>query len=122
MTTVRATLHFGILNPSPDRDQRLTALFQSDGDSFLIWGEGHGSDNTLHVLVPDIALETYSAYNQYNSATIRSLRRMLNDQLQGDERLFDYVVVTNKDTWSEDHSVWTPIEGDLTVIGTTYDN
>jgi hypothetical protein len=120
----RRTVHFGILHPAKDRKDNLPDGFISDGDSFLTWGEQHDADNTLQVLAHRFVFPTpvRSSHQRDAQQIISEMRHTLNAILVGDERLFDYAVVTDSDDWAEGQSVWTPTESDTSVVGTVWEN
>ena len=116
------TLHLGIIGeqgtyPGTDLVDAIPDGMDSDGDSFLVWGEGgfdtaDPEDHTLHITltIPDWTEE--SALR----VIIREARIVLDDLTQHYRepyRLVDYAVVTDHDDWSEHQRVWV-LDGSIT--------
>lgn len=107
------TLHFGILStldyevPEP---RPLPPAFICDGDSFINWGDpgpdGVDRDGTLHaiVVIPETAKDHEGQMRL--RADIGVYREQLERTLQPNERLADYVVITDSEDWSERVRIW----------------
>lgn len=105
-------LHFGIVSDgSVPEDRWLPAGFISDGDSFMNWGDpgpdGRQRDMTLHVIkvVPETDMDSIDAI-QHIKRRIDWERESLSKALGPNERLADYVVITDADDWGERVRVW----------------
>lgn len=95
-------LHIGVVGVfSPDAE-RLPDGVTSDGDSFLEWGESwRGQAEPIHLLVDLDAIP----YDPTDASDQRTGRAVLNSLLRNGERLTDYMVVTDRNDWSEDVTV-----------------
>lgn len=139
------TMHFGIMydEDCPIENLSLPPGFQSDGDSFLTWGERMG-DSTLHLTydyethrLPEAPRERspenlhpntsgipvrgwlrLMGYWDRERAEVARLRLVLAERLIDlpEARLCDYVVLTEKSDWAEDQRIWT-IDGILSRCG-----
>jgi len=109
-----STIHFGIMETStgagPDRP--LPMGWNTNLDSFLVWGETGEDDHTIH-----LTYETPYLHMSRVKPMIPLLRAQVEKiSLYTGERLIDYVVVTDTEDWAEAQWVWL-IDGTMSAEG-----
>jgi hypothetical protein len=116
------TVHFGVIADSAmlaevidptqpaDVTREWPVGFQTDGDSFNVWGERHEEDWTLHLQ----RITTRTSPDELRGL-IPQWRAELAGVLTPDERLCDYVCVTNTEDWSEGSSFLWLADGSMSI-------